>query len=54
MRHNKVLKQSVLARRPRAIVATSEQQRLMRGVVNGLILSLPVWLAVGYLTVILH
>ena len=47
-------RQSITHRRPQAVAATIEQQRIMRGLVNGLILSLGIWLTAGYLTLILH
>jgi hypothetical protein len=37
-------------RRSRAVAASDDQHALMRGVVNAVILSMTVWIAVGYLT----
>jgi len=34
--------------------AVEAPHRLMRGVMYGLILALPIWLAVGYATIIRH
>jgi hypothetical protein len=52
--HSHFQKQHEAPRRARAVAAAEEQQRMMRGLVNGLILSLGVWLVAGYLTFILH
>jgi hypothetical protein len=38
------------ARQSRAVAASDDQHALMRGVVNAIILSMTVWIAVGYLT----
>lgn len=37
-----------------AAVADSDQDRMMRGLVHGVILSLALWLTAGYLTLILR
>jgi len=40
--------------RMRARVAANNQHGMMRGLIHGVILSLAVWLAAGYLTLILR
>ncbi len=46
--------QSAIKNCTRVIAAANDQQRMMRGLVHGLILSLAIWLAAGYLTFILR
>lgn len=40
--------------RTQAAVADDDQQAVIRGLVNGVILSLVVWLIVGYTAFLLH
>ena len=54
MQHTDLTRQSMTTRRSRAVAATTDHQRMMRGLVNGLLLSLVVWLTAGYLTIILR
>ena len=40
--------------RARVVAAADDQQALMRGLVNGIILSMALWIAAGYLTFVLR
>jgi hypothetical protein len=53
MRQNHSTTQSAPQVRARASTAV-DQDRMMRGVAHGIILSLAVWVAAGYLTFILR
>ena len=54
MRNFQSMSHSARQKRARAVASSGDQHRMTRGLVNGLILSLAIWLAAGYLTVILH
>lgn len=46
--------QTPIQARPRTRMALSRQRGIMRGVVHGILLSLAIWVAAGYLTFILR
>jgi hypothetical protein len=45
---------SPVTARARVVARTDDNQPMVRGLVNGVLLSLAIWLVAGYLTVILR
>ena len=54
MRQVPALTRSAASNGSQAKVAIYDQDRMMRGLVHGVILSLAVWLTAGYVTLILR
>lgn len=54
MRQNPAVTRSAAPTGAQARLATCDQDRMMRGLVHGVILSLAVWVTAGYVTLILR